>query len=79
MEKHFCTCPVTSCKNHPQNHNDGCDPCIKNILELGEVPGCVWNNAYAVIGKTEYSMERFAQFYLKQRGSGATDISSRFE
>ena len=71
MEKHFCNCPATECPNHPLNQNGGCDPCIKKILELGEVPACVWFNAQTgTVGKTEWSMENFSKFYLKHIGQG---------
>lgn len=67
MKNHFCTCPAKDCPNHPLNHEKGCDPCIQKILEIGEVPACVWMNAHAgVVGTTEYSMENFAKFYLEK-------------
>ena len=65
----FCTCTVFDCKAHPRNHNDGCDPCIKKNLELGEVPACFWNNVAAVKGTTDYSAENFAKFVMEKRDS----------
>jgi hypothetical protein len=67
MEKHFCTCTVTQCTNHTNNHNKGCDPCIQKNLNLGEIPSCFWRNISIVTGKTEYSVENFTKFYLDHK------------
>jgi hypothetical protein len=65
MKKHFCTCTVTECDSHPNNHSNGCDTCIQKNLELGEIPACFWINiSNGVIGKTDYSVENFTKFYL---------------
>ena len=68
MEKHFCTCTVLQCPKHPNNSDNGCDPCIKKNLELGEIPSCFWHNiTNGVEGKTDYSVENFTQFYLEHK------------
>ena len=68
MTKHFCTCTDTKCPNNPCNHNKGCDTCIQKILELGEIPACIWNNARNdITGTSEWSMEKFSKFYLERR------------
>jgi hypothetical protein len=67
MEKHFCTCAETKCPDHPVNHDNGCDPCIQKNLELGEIPACFWYNISKVDGKTDYSVEKFTQFYLDHK------------
>jgi len=65
--KHFCNCPALECVSHPNNHDKGCNPCIKKNLELGEVPACFWDNVSHIIGTTEYSAENFAKFVMKNR------------
>ena len=67
MEKHFCICSDLECSLHPKNHNEGCDPCIKKNLELGEIPACFWKNASNVKGITEYSAKNFAMFVLEKQ------------
>ncbi|MCL2016878.1 MAG: DUF6485 family protein [Defluviitaleaceae bacterium] len=62
MSKHFCTCNVLDCPNHPQNNNSGCDNCIQKNLQLGEIPACFWVNE--TIGTTEYSAANFAKNQL---------------
>ena len=70
MEKHFCTCTVTQCPDHPLNHDKGCDPCIQKNLKLGEIPACFWVNiSNGVTGSTEYSVENFTKFYLEHKAS----------
>ena len=66
-EKHFCTCNVVQCPNHPDNQGDGCDPCIRKNLELGEIPSCFWSNISKITGTTDYSVEKFTQFYLSHK------------
>ena len=67
MKKHFCTCHVVACSKHPNNHNEGCDPCIEKNLELGEVPACFWLNVSKMQGKTEWCAENFAKFVIEER------------
>jgi len=67
MKKHFCTCHVLACPEHPNNHNEGCDPCIRKNLKLGEVPACFWLNLSQVKGETEWSAENFAKFVVEER------------
>jgi hypothetical protein len=66
MEKHFCSCSDLECSFHPNNHDKGCDPCIKKNLELGEVPSCFWNNVSKTIGTSDYSAEKFAEFVMSK-------------
>ena len=66
ISKHFCACPNTGCASHPINHAEGCDPCIKKNLELGEIPACFWGNVSNVSGTTEYSAENFAKFVMEK-------------
>jgi hypothetical protein len=67
MEKHFCTCKKIQCPNHPNNHDQGCDLCIKKNLEYGEISACFWYNITNVSGKTEYSVENFVKYYLEHK------------
>jgi hypothetical protein len=69
MQKHFCTCTVTQCTSHPDNHKEGCDPCIQKNLKLGEIPACFWINISKVCGETEYSVEKFTQYYLDYKNN----------
>lgn len=64
MSKHFCTCFVSNCKNHPQNHSEGCDPCIKKNLAKGEIPVCFWRLISDNFdGVSNYKIEDFVKFY----------------
>jgi len=69
MDKHFCTCHVTDCPcnpNNPNNNDKNCDACIQKVLNLGEVPACIWYN----VGKestSQWSMENFAKFFLEKQ------------
>ena len=75
MEKHFCTCTVTQCSEHPTNKGKGCDPCIQKNLRLGEIPACFWINiSNGVVGNTEYSVENFTKFYLEHKASKENGI-----
>ena len=71
MEKHFCKCPALDCPHNPNNPSGedvGCEPCIKKILSLGEVPACVWFNVEEGLNSTsEFNMENFAKFFLKKK------------
>ncbi|WML34514.1 DUF6485 family protein [Clostridium sp. OS1-26] len=40
MNTEFCTCKNYSCKLHPLNHDQGCNPCMKKNLNIGELPSC---------------------------------------
>ena len=64
MSVHFCSCEYLNCSLHPSNHNEGCDPCIKKNLGLGEIPACFWKNESNVKGTTPYSAEQFAKFVM---------------
>ena len=67
MDKHFCTCTAFDCIAHPNNHIEGCTPCIKKNLSLGEVPACFWYNVSTIKGTTDYSAENFAKFVIEKR------------
>lgn len=64
MTEHFCTCFVSNCENHPKNHSEGCDPCIKKNLENGEIPVCFWLLISKNLdGVKNYKVEDFVKFY----------------
>jgi len=64
--KHFCTCPVTQCQQHPSNHNDGCDPCIQDNLKKNKMPACFFNIINNDINEVkDYTINGFVDFYLK--------------
>jgi hypothetical protein len=68
MENHFCMCHVDTCPNNPRNHDKGCDPCMQKILDLGEVPACVWNNLQKGFNsKSEWSIPRFVQYCMDNK------------
>ena len=73
MEKHFCLCHVVECPHNPHNpnnHNKSCDACMQKVLNLGEVPACIWNNVACGIKSTsEWSMGNFAKFFLEKKAS----------
>lgn len=60
MAQHFCTCIVTNCKNHPLNHSEGCDLCIKKNLKSGEIPACFWLQISK--DNSEYKTYTYADF-----------------
>lgn len=63
---HFCTCPVTQCPRHPSNHHQGCDPCMKDNLEKGKMPACLFRAVSDdVSGVSDYTIKGFVDFYLK--------------
>ena len=67
-KKHFCTCKDTSCKLNPQNHDYGCDPCIKKCLKNGEIPSCFFKAVSEDISKvSNFTYEGFANFLLKHK------------
>lgn len=68
--KHFCTCPVTQCPRHPENHNCGCDPCIKDNLEKGKMPACMFKAVCDDVSEVkDFTMKGFVVFYLGNKTS----------
>jgi len=68
MEKmnHFCTCTDFKCKFHPNNHSNGCDPCIQKNLKLKELPNCMFKQINKDIsGVKDFSIKGFVDFYNK--------------
>lgn len=66
MTEHFCTCPETGCKNHPQNHERGCDPCIIKNLKNGEIPSCFFQKVHDDISAwDDFTIKGFVEFYNK--------------
>lgn len=64
--KHFCTCPVTACPRHPSNHNQGCDPCMKDNLKKGKMPACMFDAVSEDVSEVrDYTIKGFVDFYLK--------------
>lgn len=64
--KHFCTCPVTGCPRHPSNHNQGCDPCMKDNLKKGKMPACMFDAVSEDVSEVrDYTIKGFVDFYLK--------------
>lgn len=62
----FCTCGDLNCPNHPNNHDQGCTPCIlKNIREK-EVPTCLFNVADPERKREGYHFEDFARVVLEK-------------
>lgn len=68
MKQHFCTCKVTSCKNHPLNHSEGCDPCIRKNLKSCEIPSCFWLQiSDDFSGYSTYTYADFTDFLQKHQ------------
>ena len=64
MDQHFCTCIDTNCKNHPLNHSEGCDLCIKKNLKSGEIPACFWRRiSDDLSGYKSYTYADFSDFF----------------
>lgn len=73
MQNHFCTCGETKCKNHPNNHEKGCDPCIQKNLARGEIPACFYLKVSPdTSGLTSFTVDSFVNFYL-QHNEGKND------
>ena len=61
--KPTCTCRDTACPNHPTNHSEGCDRCIRKCPTLGESPSCFLRQGHdALTGVTDFTFEGFARF-----------------
>ena len=66
-QKHFCTCPVAQCENHPLNHAHGCDPCIKDNLAKGKMPACMFKAVNKDVSEAhDWTIKGFVDFYLQQ-------------
>ncbi len=66
---HFCNCVVKQCPKHPQNHNEGCDPCIKDNLENKKIPTCFFLAVSEDVSDvSDYSIKGFVDFYLGAEG-----------
>ncbi len=64
--KHFCTCEDLSCKLHPGNHKEGCDPCIQKNLKAGEIPSCFFRSVDPDISHIkEFKAKDFVDHFLK--------------
>lgn len=64
--KHFCSCDNLKCKNHPNNHSLGCDPCIKKNLAGNEIPDCFFKLVNEDLSELKsYNLGDFAKFYLE--------------
>lgn len=77
MNNHFCSCPVTSCVRHPSNHENGCDPCIKDNLMKKKMPACMFVAVNEDVSQVQdYTIKGFVDFYLScQEDAFETSIS----
>jgi len=64
MKVEFCTCGDLDCPNHPNNHDQGCTPCILKNLNEGEIPSCFFNVADPERKREGYFFENFAKVVL---------------
>lgn len=72
---HFCTCPVVQCPRHPSNHHQGCDPCIKDNLEKGKMPACMFKAVSDDVSEAkDYTIKGFVDFYLNNTKGDGTEI-----
>lgn len=70
-KKHFCTCTNLSCKLHPSNHPNGCDPCMQKNLKLKELPNCMFKLVNEdITGVKESTIKGFVDFYNKNKNKG---------
>lgn len=68
MEQHFCNCPNTPCPQHPSNHNEGCDPCIRDNLRVKKMPACFFRVVHDDTSDTsDYTIDGFVSYYLKHK------------
>lgn len=68
MDQHFCNCIVTNCQNHPLNHSEGCDLCIKKNLKSGEISACFWLQiSDDLSGYKSYTYADFSDFFHKHK------------
>lgn len=68
MNEHFCNCPVTKCPRHPSNHENGCDPCIKDNIMKKKMPACMFRAVCDDVSNVDdYSIKGFVEFFLLQQ------------
>lgn len=68
MENHFCTCPTIVCPCHPSNHDDGCDPCIKDNIEKRKMPACMFKVVHEDTSNLkDFSIEGFVGYFMEHR------------
>lgn len=68
MERHFCTCPVKTCGNHPVRHEKGCDLCIEKNLKNNEIPACFFLKISPdAENLTDFTVDGFVDFFLKHK------------
>lgn len=63
----FCTCKNLSCKLHPNNHEQGCTPCIANNLKTKEMPSCFFNLVAGADKRENDSLTCFAELVLAEK------------
>lgn len=64
--KPFCTCPMTQCPRHPSNHQQGCTPCMNDILNKGKMPACMLSAASDDVRNVkDYTIKGFVDFYQR--------------
>lgn len=63
----FCTCHSFDCPNHPNNHDQGCTPCIEKNLKFGEVPSCIFDKVRGDEKPENYYYEDFAKMVMKNK------------
>lgn len=65
MNEHFCSCPATKCPRHPLNHENGCDPCIKDNIMKKKMPACMFQAVHDDVSEVrDYSIKGFVEFFL---------------
>ncbi len=67
--RNFCTCTDHQCPLNPVNHGRGCTLCVAKCLRAGEIPSCFFNAVNADERPESYTMEGFADFFIKHRGT----------
>ena len=78
MENHFCTCADFGCKNHPRNHSEGCDLCIRKNLKAGEIPACFFRAVSDDLSELDrFTYESFAEFFRKHQTKNAMKTRGR--
>lgn len=63
----FCACTDTSCPFHPNNHENGCTPCIAKNLKEGEIPTCFFKKADPNYQGPGYKVEDFAKLVSEKK------------
>lgn len=63
----FCTCTNRECSRNPQNHDQGCTPCIELNLALKKIPSCFFNIADPAGTHKSFDFEEFARVVLADR------------